>query len=190
MNEENTVKTDLDIEREQLNILIKRGVKFDVITKLRRRKKGWKGWFQKPEITEEVTSYEIHEPTLSVLDRLSEIGLDLAIDEEELKNGKAMPGAKKLAKNNAKKMARVLAIAVLGEDYYITEITKTGKVKKYNDDKELDRLTSIFFHSIKPSKLALLTATITNVSNLADFITSMRFVSGARTTIPIAERIE
>lgn len=187
---EEVEKLDIELEREQLNLLIKRGVKFDVIIKIRKRKKGFKGFFQKPEVLEEVTTYEIHEPTLSVLDRLCDIWLDMALDEVALKEGEVIVEAKKTAKQNAKKMARVIAIAVLGEDYHITEITRTGKVKKYNDDKELNRLTNIFFHAIKPSKLALLTTTVTNISNLADFITSMRLMSGARTTKPITGRIE
>lgn len=183
-------KLNIELEREQLNLLIKKGVKFDVVTKIRKRKKGLKGFFQKPDILEETTTYEIHEPTLSVLDRLCEIWLDMALDEEALKEGAVLIEAKKIAKDNAKKMARVIAIAVLGEDYHITEITRSGKVKRSNDDKELNRLTKIFFHTIKPSKLALLSATVTNVSNLADFITSMRLMSGARTTKPIDGRIE
>lgn len=187
---EEVEKLDIELEREQLNLLIKRGVKFDVIIKIRKRKKGFKGFFQKPEVLEEVTTYEIHEPTLSVLDRLCDIWLDMALDEVALKEGEVIVEAKKTAKQNAKKMARVIAIAVLGEDYHITEITRTGKVKKYNDDKELNRLTNIFFHAIQPSKLALLTTTVTNISNLADFITSMRLMSGARTTKPITGRIE
>jgi hypothetical protein len=187
---EEVEKLDIELEREQLNLLIKRGVKFDVVTKIRKRKKGFNGFFQKPEVLEEVTTYEIHEPTLSVLDRLCDIWLDMALDEEALKEGAVIVEAKKTAKQNAKKMARVIAIAVLGEDYHITEITRTGKVKKYNDDKELNRLTNTFFHAIKPSKLALLSTTVTNVSNLADFITSMRLMSGARTTKPITGRIE
>lgn len=183
-------KINLELEREQLNLLIKRGVKFEVVTKKRIRKKGLKGFFKKPEVLEETTSYEIHEPTLSVLDRLCDIWLEMALDEEALKEGSVIVEAKKIAKQNAKKMAHIIAIAVLGEDYHITEITQTGKVKRYNDDKELNRLTDVFFHAIKPSKLALLTITVTNVSNLADFITSMRSMSGARTTKPISDRIE
>ncbi len=183
-------KNNIELEREQLNLLIKRGVKFEVVTKIHKRNKGLKGFFQKPEILEETTSYEIYEPTLSVLDRLCDIWLDMALDEEALKEGSVILEAKKTTKQNAKKMARIIAIAVLGEDYHITEITPTGKVKRYNDDKELNRLTNVFFHAIKPSKLALLTTTVTNVSNLADFITSMRLMSGARTTKPIESRIE
>ena len=185
-NEQNKIEQ----EREQLNILIKRGVKFDIVNKVRKRKKGLRGFFQKPKEVEETTSYEIHEPTLAVLDRICELSLDMVIDEEAIKDEMVIAEAKRITKENTLKMARLIAVAVLGEDYHITEITPTGKIKRYNNDKELDRLTNIFFHNIKPSKLALLTSTITNISNLADFITSMRLTSGARTTKPIKGRIE
>lgn len=183
-------KDNLELEREQLNILIKRGVKFQVVNKVRKRKRGLRGFFQKAKEEEVITSYEIHEPTLAVLDRICEVSLDMAIDEEAIKDEMVIAEAKKITKQNTLNMARLIAIAVLGEDYYITEITPTGNTKRYNNEKELTRLTNIFFHNIKPSKLALLTSTITNISNLADFITSMRLTSGARTTKPIKGRIE
>lgn len=186
-----TDKTPVEMEREELNLLVRNGVKFSISTKIRKRKKGLWGFFQKPEIVLETTSYEIHEPTLSILDRLSEIWLDMELDEERLNaDSGIIEEAKRLAKKNALNMARIIAISVLGEDYYITEVTRTGKVKKYNDDKELDRLTKVFFDAIKPSKLVGLSSTVTNISNLGDFLASMRLMSGARTTQPRKERIE
>ncbi len=193
MNVENSIeKTQLELEREELNLLVKRGVRFSITTKIRKRKKGLKGFFRRPEVVEETTSYEIHEPTLCVLDRLSDVWLEMAVDEEAIQSedGSILTEAKQLAKENACRMARVIAIAVLGEDYHITEVTRLGKVKKRNDDKELDRLTNLFFHAIKPSKLVGLAATVTNISNLGDFLASMRLLSGARTTQPRKERIE
>lgn len=193
MNMENitTDKDPIELEREELNLLIQRGVKFDVTTTVVQRKKGFKGFFMKPEIIEKTSSYEIHEPTLSVLDRLSDIWLDMALNEDVLQEGKAIISeAKQLAKENAARMARIIAIAVLGESYHVTEVNHFGRVRKYNDDQELDRLTDIFFHTIKPSKLVALSATVTNMSNLGDFLASMRLMSGARTTQPRKERIE
>lgn len=193
MNMENitTDKAPIELEREELSLLIQRGVKFEVTTKVAKRRKGFKRFFLKPEIVDEISSYEIHEPTLSVLDRLSDIWLDMALNEDVLQEGKAIISeAKQLAKENAARMARIIAIAVLGEDYHITEVDRFGRIRKYNDDKELDRITDIFFHTIKPSKLVALSATVTNMSNLGDFLASMRLMSGARTTQPRKERIE
>ena len=190
MNEDNIrEKTDLELEREELNLLVKQGIKFSVTHKIRRHKKGVKGFFQRPEVITVKEDFEIQEPTLSVLDRLSAIWVEMGLDEKRLTAGgtETLAEAKRIAKDNA---ARMAAIAVLGEDYHVTEVCAGGRVKKYNDDKELDRLTALFFHTIKPSKLVGLSEAVTSVSNLGDFINSMRLMSGARTTQPRTERIE
>ncbi len=177
------------MEREELNILVKQGVRFSITYKVRRRNKGLKGLFQRPQVK---TVKEIQEPTLSVLDRLSAIWVEMGLDENQLSAGgmETLAEAKRIAKDNAGRMARIIAIAVLGEDYHVTEVGANGRVKRYNDDKELDRLTALFFHCIKPSKLVGLSEIVTSVSNLGDFINSMRLMSGARTTQPRTERIE
>lgn len=193
MEEVNTAKkTLIDLEREELNLLIKRGVKFDISYKVRRKKQGFRGFFQKKEIITVNEIYEIHEPTLAVLDRLSAVWVEMGIDEDSLNAGgtTTLVEAKQIAHENAERMARIIAIAVLGEDYNITEVGTNGRIKHKLDDKELDRLTALFLHSIKPSKLVGLANTVTNVSNLGDFIGSMRLMSGARTTQPRKGRIE
>lgn len=116
----------------------------------------------------------------------------MVVNEDRLTAGgtETLAEAKRIAKDNAARMARIIAIAVLGEDYHVTEVGTGGRIRKYNDDKELDRLTALFFHTIKPSKLVGLSEAITSVSNLGDFINSMRLQSGARTTQPRTERIE
>lgn len=193
MNEDNIrEKTDFELEREELNLLVKQGIKFSVTHKVHRRKKGVKGLFQRPEIVTVKEDFEIQEPTLSVLDRLSVIWVEMEVNEDRLTAGgtETLAEAKRIAKDNAARMARIIAIAVLGEDYHVTEVGTGGRIRKYNDDKELDRLTALFFHTIKPSKLVGLSEAITSVSNLGDFINSMRLQSGARTTQPRTERIE
>ena len=193
MNEDNIrEKTDFELEREELNLLVKQGIKFSVTHKVRRRKKGVKGFFHRPEIVTVKEDFEIQEPTLSVLDRLSAIWVEMEVNEDRLTAGgtETLAEAKRIAKDNAARMARIIAIAVLGEDYHVTEVGTGGRIRKYNDDKELARLTALFFHTIKPSKLVGLSEAITSVSNLGDFINSMRLQSGARTTQPRTERIE
>jgi hypothetical protein len=185
-------KTAIEMEREELNLLIQKGLNFDVTIKSRKRVKGIKGFFGKKEICEETMTFELHEPTLSVLDRISDVALDMAINTDELKEGgeEIVAKAKELVKGNSQKLARLVAIAVLGEDYHITEVMKSGKVKRHNDDRELERLADLFFHAVKPSKLAGLALAVTNISNLGDFIASMRLLSGARTTQARKNRIE
>lgn len=184
-------KTDLEMEREELNILVKQGIRFSITRKVRRRKRGLKGLFQRPQVDTVKEDFVIQEPTLSVLDRLSAIWVEMGVDKDLSGGGtEVLAAAKRTVKDNAKRMARIIAIAVLGEDYHITEIGANGRVKHYNDDKELDRLTALFAHTIKPSKLVGLAEIVTSISNLGDFINSMRLMSGARTTQPRKERIE
>ena len=192
MSEEKRELTNSEIEANELNLLIKNGVKFSVKYKVRKKEPGIKGFFQRKKEEEVTETFEMQEPTLSVLDRLSEVWLQIAIDEERLNSGgtDTLVEAKNIAHEYNRKAARIVAIAVLGEDYYVTEITASGRMKTRRDDKELDRLTELFHRTIKPSKLQGLANAVTAMANLGDFIGSMRLMTGARTTQPRKTGIE
>ena len=181
-------KTLKDIERDELNRIIGNGVCFTITRRIRRKKAFPKIGYQIETISEK---YEIQEPTLSTLDRLSAIWIDMDIPEQELLKGGAdtIRTAKNLANINARRMARIIAVAVLGEDYFIP-CQRYGRTAYKGNDKALDDLTEIFLHSLRPSELVSLAQTVTAVSNLGDFIASMRLMSGARTTQPMTGRIE
>jgi len=164
-------KTLLEIEREELNLLVQRGFHFDVI--IGNRKK----------------TFKIHEPTLNVLDRISDISLDMAISGDEMNQNDIILNARKLVKGNTKRQARIIAIAVLGESYY-TNIPILRQILNVFYRLKSRSLTDSFMHTITPSKLVGLTVSITNISNLGDFYASMRLLSGARTTQPRRESIE
>lgn len=179
-------KNLIELEREELQKLIRQGFKFHVEYKHRVRVPGLRGYFQRKRVVVRKETFEIQEPTLSTLDRLSEVWLGLIIDEEQLQGagGQTLAAAKQIVAENTDNMARIVAIAVLGEDYFAKEVTNSGRIHLFEDKKELKRLTLLFKHTIKPSKLTQLAGLITSVSNLADFIGSMRLLSGARTTLP------
>ena len=181
-------KTLKDIERDELNRIIGNGVSFTITRRIRRKKAFPKIGYQIETISEK---YEIQEPTLSTLDRLSAIWIDMDIPEQELLKGGAdtIRTAKNLANINARRMARIIAVAVLGEAYLIP-CQRYGITAYKGNDKALDDLTEIFLHSLRPSELVSLAQTVTAVSNLGDFIASMRLMSGARTTQPMTGRIE
>jgi hypothetical protein len=168
----NNEKTPLEIERQELNLLVQRGFKFEVTVGKRKK------------------TFEIHEPTLAVLDRISDISLDIVIDENELNNDdNIMVNARKLIAGNAKRQATIIAMAVLGESYY-TNIPILKQVLNVFYRIRLRKLTDLFLHTITPSKLVGLAVAVTNISNLGDFLASMRLLSGARTTQPRKESIE
>lgn len=181
----NPEKTLHDIEREELNLLIRKGQKFAVRYTITKKEKRLLGLRSRTVEEEHAEAFELKEPTLAVLDRLSAHWLEMTLDEKALESGGAetLAEAKRATADNTKRMARVIAIAVLGEDYHIKTVERgTGRIIYSNDDKELDRLTDLFFHTIKPSELVILCQRITNIANLGDFIGSMRYMSGARTT--------
>ncbi len=181
----NPEKTLHDIEREELNLLIRKGQKFAVRYTITKKEKRLLGLRSRTVEEEHAEAFELKEPTLAVLDRLSAHWLEMTLDEKALEAGGAetLAEAKRATADNTKRMAQVLAIAVLGEQYHIkTADRKTGRIIYSNDDKELERLTDLFFHTIKPSELVILCQRITNIANLGDFIGSMRYMSGARTT--------
>ena len=176
-------------EQTELRKMIGEGVIFDVDITHYRRKPGFKGYFQKREKVTETKVYTIQEPTLATLDRLSLIWLRMEIDETKLGDDDYLRTARALANKEAKQLAEIVATAVLGEDYYIATFDGTTYRRK-EDRKALHDLTRLFFHTLKPSELLTLAIIITNVSNLGDFINSMRLMSAARTSAPEATRIE
>lgn len=169
--------------------MIGEGVDFDIEVTHYRRKPGFWGFFRRREKITETKVYKIKEPTLATLDRLSLLWLQMEIDETKLGDNDYLRTARALASKEAAKLAEVVAVAVLGEDYYIATYDGTTYRRK-EDKKALRDLTRLFFHTLKPSELLTLAIIVTNVSNLGDFVNSMRLMSAARTSDPEATRIE
>lgn len=180
----------LQAEQEELNLLVRNGHNFTIEVPTTSTYGGVLGFFRKRKIIIEKKTFSIKEPTLSTLDRMSELWMSMYIDESKLTGNNSLEEAKLLVAKNAKRMARVIAISVMGEDYFLREHTKRGKLIKRTDDNGLSQLEDLFFHNLKPSTLIQLSSNIIGVCNLGDFIASMRLISCARTTAPIVGRIE
>lgn len=173
----------LQQERSELRRMIGEGITFDIDVKYKRRKRGFLGLFQKREEVTEKRVFKIAEPTLSTLDRLSVMWLDIAIDETKLNSDDYLSTAKQLAAKEAERLAEVVAMAVLGEDYY--DVSERGAMFVWKENKErLAELKNLFFHTISPSELLTIAIYITNVSNLGDFTNAIRLTSAARTSEP------
>lgn len=167
--------------RKMLSNIVENGIKFTINRSVKTRQKGLFKLL-KPKITKQITEeYTIVQPTLGVLDRCSEIWLKFKLSElEGLEESKAMDAAYELAHRHAKDIAQVLSILVVGEQYYCD---------KEWGDKEIARLTELFYHSIKPSQVNDLALFINTVSGLVDFVNSMRLMQMSETTAP-TDRIE
>lgn len=187
MSSEKDEKTLLEQERRELNTIIGKGVSFEVKDVEFETKTRFWGLVKK-HIPHEVTrKFTIQEPTLSTLDRLSAEWVEFAIDEQELQKPESMKAARTLAHFHARRAAKVVAIAALGEERLIPKPCKAGTIW-VEDEKRLEELTDLFARKIKPSRLRQLYNIVNTMSNLGDFVNSIRLMSIERTTVP--NRIE
>ena len=174
----------LEQERAELNALIGKGVSFEVQdVEVIERKYLW-GMIRKKSITPITRKFVVEEPTLGTLDRLSSEWVEMAMDEEALKGEDGMRQARIMAKSQAIRCARVIAIAVLGSDYLIPKPSKGREVRYVKDSAKLEELTDLFARRIKPSELYQLYVLIQAMCNLGDFVNSIRLMSADRTTKP------
>ena len=180
-------KQKLEQERAELNTLINKGVSFEVKDIEYEVKKKFFGLIRKRTPKEVVRKFTIEEPTLSTLDRLSAEWIEFAFDEQDLKSSESMKAARTMAHNQSVRCARIVAIAVLGEDRLIPKPGKGG-TRWIEDSERIEELTSLFARSIRPSKLYQLYVLINAMCNLGDFLNSIRLMSMERTTMP--NRIE
>lgn len=174
----------MEQEKNELDLLIGNGFPFKIHRKIKKRKSGFLGFFQAKVEETETLEFKIQEPTLATLDRISREQIELDLDETELTSDNALQNAKLLVNKHAKRCAKILAIAVLGNDYI--KANNTGFSISYDkDDKKLNELTELFYTYIKPSEMLQLYTLVNTISNLSGFINSIRLMSASRTTIPI-----
>jgi hypothetical protein len=166
------MKKDLiESERRELDLLLERGVSFEVQAGKRKR------------------TFRFNEPTLGTLDRLSRLWVEMVVDEALLNDHDVyLSASKKLVRGHARRMAEVIAVAVTPDAYSVSPVIRYFRKILY--EWRIKRLTRLFYHTVKPSRLFDLSCNIVAMGNLGDFINSMRLMSGARTTVPIKNRIE
>lgn len=180
-------KKKLEQERAELNTLINKGVSFEVKDIEFDVEKHFFGLIKKYKPREVKRTFKIEELTLATLDRISAETIEMSLAESEMKTEDSMKRARGLAHKHSIRCARVVAIAVLGEDRLIPVCGKGG-TRWVEDVKRLDELTSLFARTIKPSVLYKLYVLVNAMCNLGDFLNSIRLVQQERTTMPI--RIE
>lgn len=170
----------IEAEKKELRLLIGQGISFvvdyheDRVVRIPRFRYLQRLLTKKQVVREEKQlEFLVKEPTAFTLDRLSLEYIELAMDEEKIKSNPRQEARKLFSKHN-RRMARIVAIATLGNDW--------------EDDKMLSERTEFFSRWLKNSTLWELVQAIDLTNNLADFINSMRLLSSARTTIP--NRIE
>jgi hypothetical protein len=183
----NDIKT-LQQERNELNVLINKGVPFEIEDIEFEEKRAFFGLINRRVPVKVKRKFKIEEPTLGTLDRLSTEWIEFEMDEAMMKSGDGMQRARTLAGKHSMRCARMIALAVLGSDYLIPKYTRNGVVRYVEDTARLEYLTGLFSRSIKPSQLHQLCVLINAICNLGDFVNSIRLMCAHRTTMPV--RIE
>lgn len=176
-------KKKLEQERNELNALINKGVSFEVKDTEFVVDKRLFGFIKKRKPQEITRKFTINEPTLATLDRLSAEWIEFAIDESMMKAADGMKGARLYANKHCERCAKVVAIAVLGEDR-LKPVPGAGGTRWVEDGRKVEELTRLFMRTIKPSQLYQLYVLINAMCNLGDFLNSIRLMSTDRTTVP------
>jgi hypothetical protein len=175
----------LEQEKKELNVLINKGVSFEVEDIGFEEKRVCFGLIKKRVPVKVKRKFRIEEPTLGTLDRLSAEWIEFAIDESMLKSDDNMQQSRTIAANHSIRCAKIVALAVLGSDYLIPKCSRNGVVRYVEDTERLEELTALFARAIKPSRLYQLYVLINAMCNLGDFTNSIRLMSADRTTMPI-----
>lgn len=170
MNDNNTIEL---VEKEQRR-LCDLGFHFTVVRKVKHHPKGIRRFLEKATIKEETLTFTVYQPTLNTLDRMTPYMLRFQKYEDrirEVEESQYLDVAKSSIVD-VKNMAKLVAIMVMGEDYYIYD---KGHYKR--DDVGLERIEEILLNHVTPSKLLSLCEACLSVANLADFTNSIRLMA-------------
>ena len=184
--EDNTIELQ---EREQQR-LCDCGFHFSVTRKIRRRAKDIRRFFKKAATEEETLTFRVYQPTLSTLDRMAPYMLHFQRYEDMVKEtpDERLLDVSKATIVEAKNMAKLLAVMVMGEDYFVFD-----RGRYHADEKGLAELETIFRNHVTPAKLFNLCEACLSVANLADFTNSIRLMAAetdSMATKPRQSRIE
>lgn len=173
---------ELELEKKELESLTGQGIPFQVRSRVKVPVKGIGRYFGRKEIVDRIDDFEIKPPTLAVMDRLSLISIDLEVDDQKISEGEnTFELVKGYVAGNADRLAEYVAVATLGEDYYVREQTLSGRMREYEDKEALQDLTKFFKTWLTPQELLTITKGIIVSMSFADFMHSMRLMKGTRT---------
>jgi hypothetical protein len=148
----------LNLEREELDLMIDKGVEFTV------KKRSILQFIGSPE-----RKFIIRQPYLGTLDLLSREFLQIEFDEQKLQ-ADGLSESKKLASKASKVLANILAISVLSSSWKIWLF--------------LPLLSKYFLWRVTPSKMLELSLIINYMMNLEGFINSIRLNAVNKTASP------
>lgn len=149
---------------------------FSFTIKFRQAKRVWLFWKKYSEVTKTLT---IRNNTLAVLDLISTECQRLKFDPKafETKDLKVFAEARKLVAEHSRTLAKIIAIACLGENCFIIN---AGGIYQVQDEK-IKRLQDQIYVSLEFDELTTICDKITGHSDLANFINSIRLMGTIQT---------
>jgi hypothetical protein len=119
--------------------------------------------------------FRVRQPYLGTLLHMSKIFMEIALDEEKLKDS-AYAGSFMLVPENAKRVSRLVAIIILNSKWKIKLFTPF--------------LAHYLLWKVTPSKLFSIMGMVMVMSNTASFTNSIRLIHTLRVTKPKEDLIE
>lgn len=173
----------MDKEKNILDTLINKGYSFKITQPVIHTTESFFGIIKRHTVSTEAVEYVIKEPTLDVLDRMSAEWVEMDEDLEGIdENTQTIKNSRYLVTKHAYRLAKCIAIATIGRDYWIPV---AGSSIRYKEDTEkLKTLSDLFFKTISPSNLYKINIMLQGLSNLGDFMMSIRLTELQRTTAP------
>lgn len=170
-------------EQSVLDTLINKGYSFKIKQPVIHTTRYFFGLLKRHTVSLELVDYLIKEPTLDVLDRMSVEWIKMDADLEGIEEeNQTMSDARFLVTKHSYRLARCVAIATIGREYW-KPIAGSSVMYKEDDDRLLS-LTNIFAKSITPSQLYKINLMLQGIANLGDFMMSIRLTELQRTTAP------
>ena len=181
----------LELQERELHRLCDTGFHFTVTRRVRRRPKGIRRFFSRGRVENEEMRFEVLQPTLDVLSRVAPhmVHFQRYADMVKEAEDSALLEAAKSTIVEAQSMAKLVAIMVMGEKYYMYDTTRGQYVR---DDAGLRQLEDVMLHHLQPSRLFSICEACLAVANLADFMNSIRLLAAETESVasPRKNRVE
>lgn len=174
-------KTTADQESREASILTGGGFRYEIKYTATEYGRGLRGLFRGPQKTERTETLTFREPTLAVLDLVTDIYLRMRITDPQpgASASDTIHCANKTAHDNTRLMAEVVAVFALGEQSFIRE-----GFTYHRDERAITRLRDLILHTTTPGQMEKLISLCTALGNLPGFLNSIRLTGASRTTTP------
>jgi len=176
-------KAQLIREKQELAALIGKGFEFTLPIVEYVKPKGLFGILKQPIKTTRIETFYIKEQTFLSLARISNECIEIFIDDSNVELNRYLEFAKQIAHKYNENVIRVIALAIMNQDYFVKKNIR-GRFVKVVDSERYDELIGVLSDNLTPSQTAQIFEGINLMMNLSDFMHSIRLMSANRIAAP------